>query len=121
MNYSSKRLLDMAHGVALARMAAGHRQPFRFGCVGLRVDGKLVSSFNASAIWQAEWKHHAESRLCRKLTVDSIVAVVRIGIDGNWLMARPCDNCQTCMKRIGVKKVFYSIGPDEFGIMNLEG
>lgn len=115
----SIRLLNIAHGIALARLEGGHRQPFKFGAVGIRgSDGAIVASFNGNPK-EVEWQHHAESRLCRKLTPGSVVAVVRIHSTGLWTMARPCPSCQRCMKRVGVKKVFYSIGPDEFGTIDL--
>lgn len=108
------RLLDIAYGVAIGRL--NHKQTFRLAAAGIRNDGVLVASFNG-APKEPEWQHHAESRLCRKLTPDSTVAVVRILANGSWAMARPCEGCQRCLKRIGVKKVYYSIAPDEFGVM----
>lgn len=111
----ASKLLDIAHGIALGRL--NHRQNFRLGAAGVRKDGVLVASFNGAPC-EPEWAHHAESRLCRKLTPDSVVAVVRILADGSWCMARPCKGCQICLKRIGVKKVYYSISPNEYGVMN---
>lgn len=113
------RLLNNAHGVALTRLANGHKQPFKFGCVAVRgSDGAMVASFNGSP-QEPEWQHHAESRICRKLTPGSVVAVVRITAYGKWTMARPCPSCQRCMKRVGVTKVYYSISEGEYGTLYL--
>lgn len=112
-----QRLLDIATGVALGRL--NHKQTFRLGAAGMRKDGVIVVSFNGSPK-EPEWQHHAESRLCRKLTPDSVVAVVRVLANGSWAMSRPCDSCQRCLTRMGVKKVFYSIAPNEYGVMALD-
>ena len=47
------------------------------------------------------------------------VAVARVLANGDWALARPCKNCQTCMKRKGVKRVYYTISPGEYGTMLL--
>lgn len=119
MNIKIERLLDLATGAALTRV---HRksphtvQHFRLGAAGIRFDGALVVSYNGSQE-EPRWQHHAESRLCRKLTPKSIVAVARVLADGSWAMARPCKNCETCLRRLGVKRVYYTIAPDEFGTL----
>jgi len=112
-----RRLLDIATGVALGRLH--HKQKFRLAAVGIRgEDGVIVSSYNGAPS-EPEWKHHAESRLCMKLTPDSVVAVVRVHADGTWALGKPCDGCQKCLHRRGVKRVYYTISPGEFGVMSL--
>lgn len=113
----AEKLLAIATGVALGRLS--HKQTFRLGAAGIRKDGVIVVSFNG-APKEPEWAHHAESRLCRKLTPDSTVAVVRILANGTWAMARPCNSCQKCLTRMGVRKVYYSISSNEFGVMLLD-
>ena len=116
-----EQLLSIATGAALSRVhnrPVHHSQHFRLGAAGKRADGALVASFNG-AQEQPRWQHHAEARLCRKLTPKSIVAVARVLADGSWAMSRPCKNCETCLRRIGVKRVYYTIAPNEFGILIL--
>jgi len=116
-----QRLLDLAHGAALTRIGwktNGVTQNFRLGAAAERADGKLVVAVNGLALRPC-WNCHAEARLCRKLTPDSVVAVVRVDGDGQWKLARPCESCQRCLKRSGVKRVFYSIAPNEYGTMLL--
>lgn len=109
-------LLSVATGVALGRIS--RYGSFKLAAVGIRGDGALVQSHNGSAT-QVTWKVHAEARLCRKLTPHSVVAVVRIFGDGTWALAKPCKNCQTCMRRVGVTEVLYSIASDEYGVLRL--
>jgi deoxycytidylate deaminase len=110
------KLLDIALGVALGRL--NHKQKWKLGAAGIRSDGVIVVSFNG-APKEPEWTAHSESRLCKKLTPNSVVAVVRVLANGEPAMAKPCPNCERCLQRVGVKKVYYSIGPKEFGVLSL--
>lgn len=107
----------------LAAEAAGEindkfdNRTFFLGAVGERNDGVLVSARNVAATDIAP-SHHAEARVVRKLTPNSTVWVTRVSRgDKNWAMARPCTNCQRKMKIAGVKKVVYTIGPNEWGVI----
>lgn len=111
-----KRLLDIATGAALSRLA--QCQKWKLGAAGIRKDGVLVTSFNGNPK-EPEWTAHAESRLCKKLTPNSVIAVVRVGQGGEWQLAKPCPSCQRCLKRVGVKRVYYSIAPNEYGCLDL--
>lgn len=113
----AERLLDIALGAALGRL--NHKQSFRLGAAGIRKDGVIVVSFNGNPR-EPNWAHHAESRLCRKLTPDSTIAVVRVLANGTIALAKPCRSCQNCLYRTGVKKVYYSIAPNEYGVINLD-
>jgi len=108
-----ERLLDIATGVSISR-AASRKINFRHGCAALRYDGTIVTAYNEMAM-EPQWKAHAEARICRKIDVAAIVAVVRVSASGHWANSKPCDNCMRCMRRRGVQRVLYSIGPDEFG------
>lgn len=117
MRCADERLLDMATGIAVWR-AQTRDISFKHGDAALRADGKLVTAYNEKA--QAPtWKVHAEARICRKIDVGAIVAVVRIGDKGVWMPSKPCENCERCMRRKGVKKVFYSIAEGEYGVLIL--
>jgi len=84
----------------------------------MRSDGKIVTGYNQTYL-DRHWQSHAESRVCRKLDVGSVVAVVRIGEGNGWRMAKPCASCVRCMKRTGVERVLYSIRENEYGTMVL--
>ena len=112
-----EKLLDITTGVAIAR-SANRKINFRHGCAAERSDGKLIYSYNEMAM-ERQWKAHAEARICRKIDVGATVAVVRVGANGEWANSKPCKNCAKCMQRMGVKRVYYSIGPDEYAVMIL--
>ena len=114
---SPSKLLHIAYGVALDRMN-NRRIDFRFGAVGLRADGKLVTAFNDIA-YAPTWNSHAESRLCRKITPGTVVAVVRVLKSGEWSLAKPCPSCELCLRRKGVKRVYYSIANSEYGVLDI--
>lgn len=110
-------MLTLAARVAVER--GNKNRSFLLGAVGIRNDGVIVTSRNISATDHAP-RHHAEARLSRKLTPNSIVWVARVARrDGAWAMARPCQGCQMRMKTVGVEKVFYTIAPGEWGVLEL--
>lgn len=89
----------------------------RLGAVGLRADGVIVCARNVPAHDVAP-HHHAEARVARKLTPKSTVWVARIMRDGTWAMARPCSSCQIKLRSAGVKRVIYTISPNEWGTID---
>lgn len=107
----------MATGIALWR-AETRDVNFKHGAAALRKDGKFVVSYNEKA-QSPTWKVHAEARICRKVDVGAVIAVVRIGEGGLWMASKPCKNCAKCKVRKGVTKVLYSISKDEYGVMIL--
>ncbi len=92
------------------------------GAVGIRWDGKLVSSKNGAVHSTSIDYHpvafsHAEARLCRKLGKGGIVYVARVARkDGAWVMARPCGSCQRICRSYQVKKVYYTINEEHYGL-----
>ena len=106
---------------ALARVVATKgdtidaRRRYRLGAVGIRYDGAIVSASNLPNRTPAS-EAHAEARLVKKLDVGSIVFVVRITRAGLLTMARPCKRCQAKMRSRGVKRVYYSITENEYGV-----
>lgn len=103
----------------LAKEKAGTRdtkRKYRLGAVGVRKDGAIVTSRNLSTR-VPEPKAHAERRLVRKLDAGATVYVVRVLSDGRLTIARPCVHCRNAMKIRGVKKCYYSINDNEYGVM----
>lgn len=117
---SDKRMLNEAAAAATrVRDRTIDNRTFLLGAVGRRNDGVFVSSRNIAAPDFAPG-HHAETRLARKLTPGSTVWVARIARkDGSWAMARPCPGCELRLRAAGVKRVVYTIGPDEWGVIQL--
>lgn len=121
MSFDKKMLTAAAE--AAGRNSSRGRDPrgFLIGAVGVRADGVIVASKNVAATDLAP-NHHAEARLSRKLTPNSTVWVARIlRASDDWAMARPCQGCQNRMRSVGVRRVVYTIGPDEWGVLDLTG
>ena len=114
-----RRMLAMAAEVARDKPKRYDNRSFCLGAVGLRNDGVIVTAKNIAAA-NIVPTHHAEARVVRKLTPNSIVWVARVlRSTDEWTMSRPCAGCQIRMKAAGVKKVVYTIGPDEWGTIDL--
>jgi len=48
------------------------------------------------------------------------IVVVRVNRSGETCNARPCYNCLNMMKVVGIRRVYYSIGPDEVVCENVK-
>ena len=92
------------------------RRHYRIGAVGVRDDGTIVSSSNTECHHPQRFAH-AEARLVKKLDQGSVVYVVRILRNGQFVNAKPCLNCQASLRRRGVKRVVYSIGESHYGVI----
>lgn len=92
---------------------------FYLGAVGIRYDGAIVWARN-QAKQMISPDYHAEARLVKMLDVGSVVFVARIRLDINeWANARPCRICRQKLKSRGVRFVYYTIGPGEWGKLDL--
>ena len=112
-------MLQLAANVACEGRSRHDNRSFMLGAVGLRNDGVLVSSRNIAAT-DVTPTAHAEARVVKKLTCDSIIWVARVSrAHGDWALARPCQKCQNRMKTAGVRKVMYTIAPNEWGVILL--
>ena len=115
---SDKKMLIEAANIAVKnKVHKIDNRTFLLGAVGERNDGVLVSASNIAAPDYAP-DHHAETRLARKLTPNSTVWVARISRkDGSWALARPCSGCELRLRRAGIKRVVYTIAPNEWGVI----
>lgn len=95
--------------------AAKSEAEYQLGAIGIRADGVRVKARNGSPKYPVQ-ASHAETRLCRKLTPDSVVYVARLNKHGIAL-SKPCSNCEKALRQKGVKKVYYTIGPNEYGVL----
>lgn len=84
------------------------------GAVAIRGDGAIVKAYNGSNHYP-EPLIHCEARLVRKLDFNSTVFLARTTKDGLWANSRPCADCMRALRRVKVKKLYYTIGPNEFG------
>jgi deoxycytidylate deaminase len=107
-------LLEKA--LQLARTSPDQKS-FYMACVARRADGATVSSVNHCVRGQCIPKHHAEARVLRKCDHGATLYVARVHKDRVTVAkAKPCKRCQSLIRNYGVKKVYYTIGPNEWGV-----
>lgn len=110
-----KKYFDLAKSIAVKGDTRIRRQ-HRLGAVGIRSDGATVTANNLPNTGP-EIHAHAEARVVRKLDWGGTVFVVRIMRNGDFGLARPCKGCTALMKYNGVKKCYYSINNNEYGVI----
>lgn len=108
-----------------AKLIVPDKRDHLIGAVGLRNDGVIVCSCNGSAIIATDDRRHyapkvhAESRLSRKLDKGSVVFVIRITRgNGQFANSKPCETCQSTLRKRGVKRVYYTISNNSYGVIS---
>jgi tRNA(Arg) A34 adenosine deaminase TadA len=119
-------MIDMIRLAAKVALPTSDIDPRNFwlGCIGVRRDGVLVSAKNGATVYYdtVPYYHlipnsHAEGRVLRKLGKGGILYVARVSRkDGSLAMSRPCDMCAVRIRAAKVKKVYYSINEDHYGL-----
>lgn len=95
------------------------RRAYLVGAIGIRHDGAMVRSLNAPTELRNR-RAHAECKLCRKLDYYAEVYVARVKLlDGKFGMSRPCNSCRKILTTKKVRKVFYTIDENYYGILDL--
>jgi len=112
------KYINLARKAALKGDTRKVHRRYRIGAVGIRTDGVIVSSNNIPNK-KPEPNAHAEARLVKKLNWGSMVYVVRIFSNGKLALAKPCIKCQNTMRLRGIKRCYYSINENEYGILIL--
>ena len=99
------------------RIAKGgtEERNYRIGCVGIRTDGAIVASPNLLTK-KPEHTAHAEHRVIFKSDSGVILYVARILRDNTIALAKPCKKCQVLIRNRRVKRVYYTINNEEFGV-----
>ena len=123
------RFFSAAAAVAIKK---DDKRGHRIGAVAIRKDGAIVSASNGGIQeTAAEYltvcadgkkrypQAHAEVRLSRKLDAGSIVFICRVAGHGSYALAKPCRNCERVLRNKGVKKVYYTISNNEYGVILL--
>lgn len=92
---------------------------YLIGAVAIRKDGALVSAVNSCS--QIPDRHvHAEYRLALKMDQGSTVYVARVRLlNGEFAMARPCFECRKILTGKRVKRVYYTISNNEYGVLDI--
>ena len=110
-----RRMLKVA--AQISRLKKDDRQYF-LGAVAERSDGTYVFSYNGCPPELCP-QHHCEFRLTRKLDRGAAVYLSRTTANGEWANSSPCRGCRTAMKSVKVKKVYYTVGPQEYACLSL--
>lgn len=101
----------------IATAYKNHDKNFLLGCVALRKDGAYVYSVNETVVQEKTPSAHAEARALRKAGNGAILWVARVLKDGKtWALAKPCKTCSSLIENKKVQKVYYTIGPNEYGV-----
>jgi hypothetical protein len=93
---------------------------FLLGAIGLRKDGAMVSAINAVA-QSPNRQLHAEYKLSKKLDRGSVIYVARVRLlDGEFAMAKPCHDCEKVLRSRYVRRVYYTIANNEYGVLDFQ-
>lgn len=103
----------------VATLKSDDARGFKLGALAIRGDGVIVTSYNGSAL-DVTFSIHAEARLLRKMDKNcKSVYVCRVTANGEWAIAKPCPVCMRKLKNRGVKRIIYTIGPKEYGVISI--
>jgi len=102
------------------------KRAYWLGCIGIRNDGTRVYSRNGAVYSTSTFSYklipdsHAEGRILRKLDTESIIYIARVSRkDHSLAMSKPCGMCRTRIRAKGVKKVYYTINQNCYGVWNV--
>ena len=111
------RYFQLAKAEAIKNKHDGRH--YLLGCVAVRGDGAMVKASNGRTFVPTR-EMHAEYRVSKKLDYDAVVYVARVLRDGSFGMAMPCAPCLKALKTKRVKKVYFTISDDDFGMIPLQ-
>jgi tRNA(Arg) A34 adenosine deaminase TadA len=115
MNRRIWNFFEMAGKLAVAKE---DERAFLLGAVAVRKDGAMVFASN-SVSQEPNRRAHAEHRISHKIDQGSTVYVARIRLlNGEFAMARPCWDCHKILKSKRVKRVYYTISNNEYGVID---
>lgn len=97
--------------------ACKDNKPWYMACVAKRSDGAIVSSVNHSFFGEKVPQHHAEARVLKKCDHGSVLYVARVLKDRVTVAnSMPCPYCQSYIKNMEVKLVYFTISPGLYGV-----
>lgn len=100
-----------------AALAKDDQRSFFIGAIGIRKDGAIVRAAN-SPTSVPNRKIHAEYKLSKKIDCGATVFVARIKFDTNeYGLAKPCFPCLKVLTHSRVKKIYYTISKNEYGVI----
>ncbi len=107
------RLLQLAIDIA---GQCKDKKEWYLACVAKRADGAIIHAVNHGVPDQKIPTHHAEARALKKCDYGSVLYVARVLKDRKTVAnAKPCSFCQTFIRNMGVKMVYFTVDPVSFG------
>jgi tRNA(Arg) A34 adenosine deaminase TadA len=110
------KLLNLAAKIAFG---SDRNKDYLLAAVVHRNDGAIVVSTNALTRKPMPLAH-AEARVLRKADMGGMLYVARVLRTGEWALSKPCKTCQMLIRSKGIIRVYYTIGPDEYGVWDLK-
>lgn len=106
----------LSNAAEIAANSKNTDKNFFLAAIALRADGAWVMATNQTAHDAQRPCAHAEARALKKAGKGCILWVARVLKDKKtWAMAKPCSKCQALLQNKRVNKVYYTIGPNEYG------
>ena len=110
------KYLDLAAKIA---MGGDNNKSYLLAAIVKRKDGAVVVSLNSLTI-TPQPAAHAEAKVLRKADAGCELYVARVlRASGDWACAAPCPRCQALIRARGVKRVYYTIAPNEYGVWDV--
>lgn len=114
----NRKIFNFFEMAARAATSKNDRRAFFIGAIGIRSDGTVVKAFNSPAENRNRCIH-AEYRLSKKLDYDADVYIARVRMDDyEFGMARPCISCQKTLRTKKVRRIYYTIDKNRYGMIN---
>jgi tRNA(Arg) A34 adenosine deaminase TadA len=114
---------DILNYLKIAAKIATRRKDgrsFYLGSVGIRSDGTIVEACNGPTP-TPQPKAHAEHKVSKKMDYGGVIYTARVlQSTGSFVNARPCLNCIRAMKARKIKRCYYTISENEFGMIDLD-
>lgn len=116
MNRKIFHYFEMAGKIATSK---DDRRSFLLGSIAVRGDGAIVSAVN-SISQEPNRLLHSEYRISKKLDHGATVYVARIRLlNGERAMAKPCHDCFRVLVSKKVKRIYYTISNNEYGVIDV--
>jgi tRNA(Arg) A34 adenosine deaminase TadA len=113
-----KKIFDYFEIAARTAVSKDDERSFMIGSIAIRGDGVMVKALNGPSRFPTR-QAHSEFRLSKKIDYGATIYVARVRlVDGEFGMSKPCPSCMKALLSKRVKKIYYTIGPNEFGIIN---
>lgn len=124
-NHANKHDFDDRLTFRHAAILASGSKVISKGFNYLHISSLRFDAYAASMARRLQNENHAETaailRGRRKHDTRGMdVYVVRVNAKGELAQSRPCELCQHVMYSHGIQRCFYSISPNEFGVMKVQ-